>query len=299
MNVHRLASSIVVRAPAKLNLFFEILARRNDGYHEIETLMVPISLYDTLEVAGNPEGHVKVDCRWAAPSWASELGELPSEQDNLVTRAVKLLRDRAQVRQGASIELVKRIPSAAGLGGGSSDAAAALLAANALWNLDWDRKMLSKLGAEIGSDVPFFLGEGAAVCRGRGERVEPVDSLSPLSFVVVRPPEGLSTAKVYANCAASDQVRPLEPLVAALRAGDMRGVARFTHNRLEDAAQPLSPWIGRLQREFAAQDCIAAQMSGSGSAYFGICRHARHARRVAQRLRARNIGHVYAVSTSN
>jgi 4-diphosphocytidyl-2-C-methyl-D-erythritol kinase len=299
MNVHRLASSVVVRAPAKLNLFFEILAKRSDGYHEIETLMVPISLYDTLVVTSNTDGQVRVDCRWAAPPSDGQLGELPAEQDNLVTRAVTLLRSRAQVRQGASIDLVKRIPSAAGLGGGSSDAAAALLAANVLWNLDWDREALSEVGALVGSDVPFFLGHGAAVCRGRGERVERLASLSPLDFVVVRPPEGLSTAKVYANCSVVDPARPLAPLVAALRSGDMRGVARFTHNRLEAAAESLSPWIGRLQREFAGQDCVAAQMSGSGSAYFGICRHARHARRVARRLRARNIGHVYAVSTSN
>jgi 4-diphosphocytidyl-2-C-methyl-D-erythritol kinase len=299
MNVHRLATGALVWAPAKLNLFFEILAKRGDGYHEIETLMVPISLYDTLIASSDPGGQVRVDCRWAAADAGDKLGELPAEQDNLATRAVTLLRNRAAVRAGIAIELLKRIPSAAGLGGGSSDAAAALLAANVVWNLNWTVDALREIGGEIGSDVPFFLGSAAAVCRGRGERVEPLPPLGPLSFVLVRPPEGLATAKVYANCRVPDEPRPLAPLIAALRGGDMRGMARFAYNRLEVAAETLSPWVGRLQREFAHEDCVAAQMSGSGTGYFGICRHARHARRVARRLQARDVGRVYAVSSSN
>ena len=135
MNVHRQAAGVVVQAPAKVNLFFEILAKREDGYHEIETLMVPIGLYDTLTATNEPDGQVRVACRWAQRGAESTLGQLPPEEENLATRAVLLLRRRLGVAVGLSIDLVKRIPSAAGLGGGSSDAAAALLAANALWNL--------------------------------------------------------------------------------------------------------------------------------------------------------------------
>jgi len=299
MNVHRLASSVLVQAPAKLNLFFEILCKRGDGYHEIETLMVPISLWDTLVATSDPSGRVGVDCRWALPAAGDVPGDLPREQDNLATRAIHLLRCRAGVEHGISIELAKRIPSAAGLGGGSSDAAAALLAANELWGLGWSRDALMPLGAELGSDVPFFLGRGAAICRGRGERVEPLAGTGPLDFVVVRPPQGLSTSQVYENCRVSDEPRRLGPLVAALRAGDFRGVARESFNRLEEAAAALSGWVGRLRASFAEQDCVAAQLSGSGSGYFGICRHARHARHVARRLRSRGVGHVYAVHTTN
>ena len=129
MNVHRLAASVLVRAPAKVNLFFEILAKRGDGFHEIETLMVPIGLCDTLVAADDPTGRVTLDCRWAAPTpqAADTLGPLPADsRQNLAARAVELLRTRAGVERGLAMELVKRIPSAAGLGGGSSDAAAAL-----------------------------------------------------------------------------------------------------------------------------------------------------------------------------
>jgi 4-diphosphocytidyl-2-C-methyl-D-erythritol kinase len=299
MNVHRLAASAIVRAPAKLNLFFEVLAKRNDGFHEIETLMVPVSLYDILVVAPDPGGQVRLDCRWAAPGAQDARGQLPAERENLATRAVELLRRRSGIKCGAGIELIKQIPAAAGLGGGSSDAAAALLAANLVWKLGWSREALAGIAAELGSDVPFFLGDGAAVCRGRGERVEPLVGIGPLHFAVVRPPDGLSTTKVYANCQVVQDPRPLAPLVEALRAGDMRRIGRLIHNRLQQAAESLSPWIGRLRWEFARLDCLAAQMSGSGTSYFGICRHARHARRVARCLRARGLGQVFAVSTSN
>ncbi len=201
MDVHRQATSTIVRAPAKLNLFFEVLAKRSDGYHEIETLMVPVSLYDTLVASSESSGRVSLECHWAAPGEATDaLGQLPAERENLAVKAVELLRLRAGVDRGLALKLIKRIPSAAGLGGGSSDAAAALLAANAVWDLDWTRSALAAVGAEIGSDVPFFLGRGAAICRGRGEKIEPIAGLGNLHFVVVRPPDGLSTAKVYAHC---------------------------------------------------------------------------------------------------
>ncbi len=299
MNVDRLAVSAVVRAPAKLNLFFEVLARRNDGYHEIETLMVPISLYDTLYAWADPSGQIRLDCRWAARDSTSQaLGRLPREHENLAMRAVKLLRDRAGVEMGIALRLVKRIPSESGLGGGSSDAAAALLAANRVWRLGWKRQALAELAAELGSDVPFFVAGGAAIGRGRGERLQAVANLLPLHFVVVRPPQGLSTADVYAHCRVARDPRSSAGLVAALRSGDTRNLRSFVYNRLEGAAESLSPWIGRVRRELADQDCLADQMTGSGTAYFGICRHARHARRVAGRLQARGLGRVYSVRAS-
>lgn len=300
MIVYRQATSAVVWAPAKLNLFFEVLARRSDGFHEIETLMVPISLYDTLYAWPDSRGEVRLDCRWAAAFSASEaLGRLPPEHENLATRAVRLLKTRAGVDAGLAMRLVKRIPSASGLGGGSSDAAAALLAANEIWRLGWTRSALAELAAELGSDVPFFLVGGAAIGRGRGERLEAVANLLPLHFVVVRPPEGLSTAAVYARCQVASAPAKLPPLVEALRGGDTRKLRSLVHNRLEGAADTLSPWIGRVRRELARHDCLAAQMSGSGTAYFGICRHARHARRVGGRLQARGLGRVYSVRASH
>lgn len=301
MQIHRSAVGLVVQAPAKLNLFFEVLGKRDDGYHEIETLMVPISLYDTLCFREDSSGRVELEC-WRAPdNWGPSgysLGDVPEGKDNLVVRAVQLLRDRASVRSGASVRLVKRIPAAAGLGGGSSDAAAALQVANRGWNLGWSRPALAELAAELGSDVPFFLADGPAVCRGRGERVEPVAGLGALHFVVVRPPAGLATAAVYRGCQPAADPRSCHLLLDALAGGNLAAAGRLLVNRLQPAAERLSPWIRRLADRMARLDVLGHQMSGSGTCYFGLCRHARHARRVARRLQANGVGIVFTVRGS-
>jgi 4-diphosphocytidyl-2-C-methyl-D-erythritol kinase len=298
MHVHRSAVELVIQAPAKLNLFFEVLAKRNDGYHEIETLMCPIDLYDTLcfeEISGD---EIEFACRYALAAGSPDARgflNIPRGAENLVVRAVEMVRRRAGVRRGARLLLVKRIPAAAGLGGGSSDAAAALVAANDGWRLGRSREELAQWAAELGSDVPFFLADGPAICRGRGERVEPVAGLGGLSFVVVYPPEGLSTAAVYGLCRPASQAKQVQPLVDALRRGDLAAAARRMCNRLQPAAESLSPWVKRLQHDFHDQDCLGHGMSGSGSSYFGVYRHARHARRSAQRLHAKGLGAVFAV----
>jgi len=301
MHLHRSPSGWVVQAPAKLNLFFEVLAKRDDGYHEIETLVCPINLYDTLYFKEDSSGQIKLGCERVSGVWGpngSGLGEVPPGADNLVVRAVELLKRRAGLSDGAALRLVKRIPSAAGLGGGSSDAAAALAGANAAWGLGWSPAQLARLGAELGSDVPLFFAHGPAVCRGRGEQVQPAADLGMLHFVVVRPPVGLSTAQVYEACRPATRARPLTPLLDALARGDLAAAGRLLFNRLESTARKLSPWINRARRELAQADCLGHQMSGSGTCYFGLCRHARHARRLASRLRARGVGIAFAVRGS-
>jgi 4-diphosphocytidyl-2-C-methyl-D-erythritol kinase len=305
MHFHRSAAGLVVQAPAKLNLFFEVLAKRPDGYHEIETLVYPIDLYDTLYFTDDPGGQIRLSCELGCGSWGpyatsstgdgGGLGEVPTGPENLAVRAVELLRRRAGVARGATMRLAKRIPSAAGLGGGSSDAAAALRAANLAWNLGWPDPRLAEIGAELGSDVPLFFAGGPAVCRGRGEKVAAVAGLGSLSFVVVRPPAGLSTAAVYGVCRRADRPQPLEPLVEALARGDLAIAGRLLFNRLEEAAGALSPWVRRLLGELAAVDCLGYGMTGSGTCCYGLCRHARHARRTAGRLQARGLGVALAV----
>ncbi len=239
---------------------------------------------------------VAVDCRWSGSTKAQTvLGTLPPARENLATRAALLLRRRAAVSAGATIRLIKRIPSAAGLGGASSDAAATLVAGNLAWNINWPLARLAELAAELGSDVPFFLTPGAAICRGRGERIEKLDGPTSFHAVVVRPPAGLSTAQVYARSTVSPAPRSVAPAVAALARGDLAALGRALYNRLEKPAGEHSAWIGRLRQEFSRLGCVAAQMTGSGSSYFGICHHAAHARHVAGRLRSRDVGQVYAV----
>jgi 4-diphosphocytidyl-2-C-methyl-D-erythritol kinase len=301
MHLYRSGSGWVVQAPAKLNLFFEVLGKRADGYHEIESLVYPIDLYDTLYFKEDSSGQIRLGCEKGSGSWGpldSGLRAVPEDARNLAVRALQLLQRRASVVSGAEVRLVKRIPSAAGLGGGSSDAAAALMAANRGWHLHWPRAQLVELGAEVGSDVPLFFTPGPAICRGRGERVIPVPEWGLLHFVVVRPPAGLSTAAVYAACRAADQPCGLPPLLDALEKGDLAAAGRLMFNRLEAAAASLSPWIARLRQALAENDVLGGQMSGSGTCYFGLCRHARHARRVARRLQANGVGIAYAVRGS-
>lgn len=303
MRIGRSVVDHVIQAPAKLNLFFEVLSKRDDGYHEIETLMCPIDLYDTLYFREDSSEQIKLKCE-RVPEFGkldgngggeTGVGDLPEGSDNLVVRAVELLRQRAGVQRGARLRLVKRIPMAAGLGGGSSDAAAALVAANRGWGLGRSRGELAAMAAELGSDVPFFLAGGCAVCRGRGERVLEVGAVGPLHFVVAHPPGGLSTAAVYGVCQPAKRRRSVTRLLEALSQGDLSQAGRLLFNRLQPAAEGLSPWIERLRSAFEREDFLGHGMSGSGTSYFGLCRHARHARRVARRLQTNRVGSVFVV----
>ncbi len=307
MLVHRSTVGVVVQAPAKLNLFFEVLGKRRDGYHEIETLMVPIGLFDTLSFEDDSSGQIVLECRGACRRSAAldnvaspkaSPDTLPVDDRNLVVRAVDLLRRQAAVRRGARLRLAKRIPIAAGLGGGSSDAAAALVAANEGWRLGRPRSELIKLAAELGSDVPFFFSDGPAVCRGRGERVKPIAGVGSMTFVVVQPPEGLATADVYQRCVAASKPRHVDPILQALRRRDSAKVGRLLFNRLQPAARSLSVWVRKLEDALSREDCLGYLMSGSGTCYFALCRHMRHARRMARRLQAAGIGTAYAVRDS-
>ena len=315
MYIRRTSSHVVAEAPAKVNLFLEVLARRSDGYHEIETLMAAVTLFDTLTLASTDGATIDVQCEWArgwaaralhiakldrAPGAETGLGDLPQGMHNIVYRAVDLLRRRGGVAAGANVHLTKRIPSAAGLGGASSDAAAALLAANVAWNLNWTRQQLRELAAEIGSDVPFFLGDeaapAAAVCRGRGEKIEPVRA-GRLHLVIVRPATGLSTPAVYGRSRVPDVPATARDLEEGLASGNLARIGKQLKNRLQAPAEELTPWIGRLERSFNRQPVVGHQMSGSGSSYFGICRHARQARRIAANLRGQRLGSVFRATT--
>jgi 4-diphosphocytidyl-2-C-methyl-D-erythritol kinase len=307
MYVRRRGTLVEVQAPAKVNLFLEVLSRRADGFHEIETLMTPVGLFDRVSLAANSTGTLSLTCRWSCgvESHRSRHGSadtsvwetIPAGEDNLLLKSVRRLRELSGAQLGADISLVKRIPAAAGLGGASSDAAAGLVAANIAWRLGWSRQRLAEVAAELGSDVPFFLQGGPCLCRGRGERLETVSGWKPLHVVVVRPPAGLSTAQVYRACRPAEQPRRADAILAAVRCGDAANVGRLLFNRLEEAAERLSPWVERLRIAFGRLDCLGHQMSGSGTSFVGICRHADHARRVAARLRAAGWGAVFAART--
>jgi 4-diphosphocytidyl-2-C-methyl-D-erythritol kinase len=192
-----------------------------------------------------------------------------------------------------------------GLGGGSSDASSSLLAGNAAWGLNYSRPRLMELAAQLGSDVPFFLAGQAAVCRGRGERVEPVGPLPRLDVVVVKPPAGVATAEAYQRlqagpvspAAAKYSAGRLAELLACFERGSLARAGRLMTNRLQAAAAGLCGWIDRLRRALADAGCYAHLMTGSGSACFGVMRSTRQARRTAALLRARGFGSAFASAT--
>lgn len=288
------ATVLVIRAPAKLNLSLAVLARRPDGFHEIESLMVPVTLHDTLRVRRRDDGAITLAVRYAGRLASADgralARDVPVDDSNLVVRAARALRDRAGVTAGLDIELVKEIPSGAGLGGGSSDAAAVLLAAARAWGLDWSRDDLAALGAGIGSDVPWFFTGTAAVVRGRGECVTPVVGVPPLAAVIACPATGLSTAAVYAACTPDATRRgDAERLAAALAAAGLPTATPLMHNALEAPARRLCGDVDRLLTALARAGAVAPRLTGSGSACFAVCRTVAEARGIAARLAAERL----------
>jgi 4-diphosphocytidyl-2-C-methyl-D-erythritol kinase len=295
----------IARAPAKLNLFLDVLGRCSDGFHDLETLMVPVRLADqvtftptTASISGqrHPIELVVRDCLSGTVAARSVV---PQGSENLIVKGLELLRARSGCRMGARLELTKRIPMGAGLGGGSSDAASALRLANCAWHLNWPSSELLPIAAELGSDIPFFLAHGAAICRGRGERIESVPPLPRLHFVIVKPDESLSTGSVFTahdSLASENNSKlpgQLNRLLASLQTRSWPDVGRWMHNRLQAAACVLSSWVETLRQAFARLDFVGHQLTGSGSAYFGVCRHAQSARRLANILRTQQLGTVY------
>jgi 4-diphosphocytidyl-2-C-methyl-D-erythritol kinase len=270
------ADDVVVWAPAKVNLYLEVLAKRADGYHELETLLVAVSLYDTLVFKEDSSGAVSLRCNRP---------ELPTGPDNLVTRAAVLLRQHTGCTRGARIRLAKRIPMAAGLAGGSTDAAAALAGLNRLWGLGLADAELAALAARLGSDVPFFFAPPAAWCTGRGEVVTPAALGKRLWFVLLAPPFGLATADVYRGLSVPKAPLSSDGMRRVLAAGDADEIGRRLHNRLEEPARRLRPELDDYLRLLAAHRPAGQALSGSGSTLFALCRSYREAVRIAHELR--------------
>jgi 4-diphosphocytidyl-2-C-methyl-D-erythritol kinase len=290
MIVRETGTGVDVLAPAKLNLFLEILGKRPDGYHEIETLMVAVNLHDQLSFSDEPSGSITLRCDDPA---------LPTGPDNLVVKAAERLKAVTGCSHGATIELRKSIPAQAGLAGGSSDAAATLVALNRLWNLRTPPDRLETLAGEIGSDVAFFLNTPAAVCRGRGERVEALALSRDLHFVLVCPPVGVSTADVYRSLDPPERPRPIGPVLEALDREDATALGQSLFNRLQPTAELIRPELTTVRDALANLGPPILDghlMSGSGSAYFGLARDLGAAKDAARRLDTLGLGRVRVVT---
>lgn len=264
-------------APAKINLFLELKSKRPDGFHELETVMSCVSLYDQLRFVPTQNGQIILEQAGASEG-------MPDPEQNLVVKALRLLQTHTGSSMGMKVRLTKRIPVQAGLGGASSDAATALLAGNRLWNTRLDTSAVSALAAQLGSDIPFFVTGGTALCLGRGERVTTLPGCKSYSVLIVRPPVGLSTPDVFSHCEIPSQPRSSRDLIDAIQSGNNNAIQASIVNRLEPAASQLTGWIERIRNAFDGLQSTAHQLSGSGSCYFGLFSNRKLLRNAASRL---------------
>ncbi len=272
-------------SPCKVNLLLNILGKRPDGFHELETVMQPVNLCDELTFERRAAG-IELSC--SEPS-------LPVDSSNLVHRAAAKFLERAGIRDGVRMHLEKRIPMAAGLGGGSGNAATTLLALNELFGAPLSMDALHELAAALGSDIPFFLQDRPALATGRGENVRPLSRFAALAgraFLLVHPGFGIATAWAYKElarfpAALNGERGRAEKLIALLDAGDLRQGAREFYNSLEAPALEKYPWLAVLQEFLRDNGALAALMSGSGSTTFAIASDTCAAQELEERVKER------------
>jgi 4-diphosphocytidyl-2-C-methyl-D-erythritol kinase len=270
--------TVTVKAPAKVNTVLKVVGVRDNGFHDLEMIMVPLTLSDEITLTAIPEG---IELRLDGQGDDGMLGD-----DNLACRAAREMFAEAGVSSGVKIELKKRIPVAAGLGGGSSDAAAVLRGMNALLGLDWPSDRLAKIGERLGSDVPFFCYDGPALVTGIGDRVKPLDKFPNTSFILVNPGFAVSTPWVYKKWDEIVQPREIKGLTVE-KTGDrvppaspveqgrpffqvVSEVVDSLHNDLEVVTIPEYPEIGKIKNTLMSLGAAGTLMSGSGPTVFGI-----------------------------
>lgn len=287
MKIEQSSKAIHIQAPAKVNLFLEVFGKRDDGYHEVETVMCPISLFDELTFEPTEESEISLNLSLPtplannkSPYSISSAWDIPADSRNLVIKAVTEIRRNLGSKQGARITLKKSIPAAAGLGGGSSDAAAAVVASLIAWG-KWDRELATSVCAQLGSDIPFFIGNSSRIgigkASGRGEICEILDIQPALSFVVTHPDEGCSTSAIYAQYSkltaeesGNGVHRSSRDILAACETGQDQRIGQLLFNALQFPATTLNSSIASQLRMFQKCDANYSLMSGSGSSCFAL-----------------------------
>ncbi|GAN32361.1 MAG: 4-(cytidine 5'-diphospho)-2-C-methyl-D-erythritol kinase [Candidatus Brocadia sp. AMX2] len=279
---------IKIAAPAKINLFLEILGKRPDGYHEIETVMQEVSLCD----------YIYMENRGRDIEFTCSNPKLPVGADNLVLKAVRLFQEESRVFRGVKIYLEKRIPVGAGLGGGSSDAVATLFGLNKVWQVGYDEKKLMSLAGKLGSDTPFFVSGDTAICRGRGEVVTPYPLNVKYNYIIIYPRFEVSTATVYKNfkIVLTKNLKDVNFLLQSLSSGSPDKLGACLHNRLEEVVFRLYPDIERIKKTLAKYDFCGILLSGSGSALYGLCKGERDSKEIEQQIKMLDIGDVFVVT---
>lgn len=279
-----------LNAYAKVNLTLDVGGERRDGYHDIESVMHTIALHDSITLREAGAGVELIVLDGAA---------VPADHRNLVVRTAQMLREMFGVQRSVQIELAKRIPVAAGLGGGSSDAAMTLLGLVQLWKLRLEGRQLLSLAAKLGGDVPFFLEGGGAVARGKGEKLTFLPPLPPTWLVLARPRAEVLTAWAYKQLQpAAISSRPdTQAMIHAVRREDVREVGRLLHNVFEPVITAAHPLIADLKARILRGEAYGASMTGTGPTVFGLMANEAAARKVADDLRALSDVDIYVTRT--
>ena len=269
---------IKLKARAKINLGLDVVRKREDGYHEVRMIMQMINLYDRITLRRSTEPGIRV---------TTNLPYLPVNEDNLVYRAAKLLMEEFKVTEGAEIELQKYIPVAAGMAGGSSDAAAVMVGVNRIFHLGLTKKQLMERGVKIGADVPFCIMRGTALAEGIGEVLTPLPAMPHCSLVIAKPKIHVSTKFVYGNLKASElkEHPDIDGQVQALREGSLEQLVAKMGNVLETVTVPAYPVIDEIKKTMLKNDAMGAMMSGSGPTVFGVFEREERAQEVCRLLK--------------
>ena len=275
-------NSIVLKSYGKINLGLDVLRRREDGYHEVRMIMQTVGLYDLLTMKKIKDDKIQMTCN---------LTFLPTDERNLVYKAVKLMKDKYHIKDGVEINLNKRIPVAAGMAGGSSNCAAALKGMNQLFDLGLSIDELCEIGVTLGADVPYCIMRGTVLAEGIGEELSVLPAMPKCTVLIAKPPISVSTKMVYEALDSKEIVEhpDIDGILEGLRKGDLHKVADSMGNVLEDVTIPMHPVIADIKQ--VMQDCgaIGAMMSGSGPTVFGLFENRASAREAQKMIRDKGL----------
>ena len=276
-----------IKAPAKLNIRLKVTGRRSDGYHELVSIMIPIDLFDLLELTIGQGGGLKLACEGL---------QVPTDENNLAFKAARAFFSRTGLREEASIKLIKNIPVAAGMGGGSSDAAATLMALNEMWAKPLSSSEMHDLAMGLGADVPFFLERKPCLARGIGEILEPLESWPKWWFIIVHPPIEVSTSWVYENLKLELTTDEYDYIKKILSHAPI-SIPKILENDLERVTSATFPIVETIKNSLIETGALGALMTGSGPSVFGVFPTLDTAQLGKRNLASQNLGDVFMTTT--
>lgn len=286
-------NDISLKALAKINLGLDVVRRREDGYHEVRMIMQTIHLYDRLDIKRTQEPGIQIQ---------TNLSFLPVNENNLIYKAAKLLMDEFSITDGVSVKLDKRIPVAAGMAGGSTDAAAMLIGVNRLFSLGLTKRQLMERGVQIGADVPYCIMRGTALAEGIGEALSPLPPMVKCLVLIAKPSISVSTKFVYQNLKLDDTtIHPdIDRLIDDIKAKNLHDIAAHMGNVLETVTIPNYPVIDEIKKHMLSNGAVGAMMSGSGPTVFGLFDDEDTAKKAYKAMRSSHLARqVYLTSVYN